>query len=136
LRVWDLETGVELKKVRWPWHDITAAFVLPDSSHALFASRDGMLRMWDVDNEREVFSLKAHTDAIEAMAVAQNSRMVVTASADHTARVWDLDKKTAIAAFVADTELCSCSISPDARSIVAGDEVGCVHFLRLEGLDG
>ncbi|WP_318285844.1 N-acetylglucosamine kinase [Limnospira fusiformis] len=30
----------------------------------------------------------------------------------------------------------SCAVAPDGVTVVAGDNVGRVHFLRLEGLRG
>jgi len=36
--------------------------------------------------------------------------------------------------FKVDANVTCCAITPDGRSIVAGDNSGCVHFVRMEGM--
>jgi hypothetical protein len=37
-----------------------------------------------------------------------------------------------IATFTADAPVLSCTVAPEGGSIIAGDALGRVHFLRLE----
>lgn len=46
--------------------------------------------------------------------------------------VWDLSTGQVLARFTADKLISDCIITEDGRTIVAGDEAGQVHFLRLE----
>jgi hypothetical protein len=46
--------------------------------------------------------------------------------------LWDLSRGLVLARFVAEGALVSCAISPDGATIVAADEAGRVHLLRLE----
>jgi hypothetical protein len=46
--------------------------------------------------------------------------------------VWDLTAGTVIAIFTADADVLSCAVAPNGVTVVAGDALGRVHFLRLE----
>ena len=48
--------------------------------------------------------------------------------------VWDLETGASLAIFLGDTPFFSLAVTPEGRTIVAGDAGGRVHFLRLEGL--
>jgi WD40 repeat protein len=53
-----------------------------------------------------------------------------------TIKVWDLKSKRTLVSFWVDTNaLETCAVSPDGLTIVAGDSLGRVHFLRLEGFN-
>ncbi len=78
-------------------------------------------------------NLVGHTDIVMAVAIDAQGRRSVSGSDDRTVRVWDLSTGVCIATFTADAEIWSCAITPDGRTIAAGDQLGRVHFLRLEG---
>ncbi|NLW10102.1 MAG: hypothetical protein GX036_09680, partial [Firmicutes bacterium] len=52
---------------------------------------------------------------------------------DTTLKVWDLERGTIIASFQGDSEITCCVIMSDEQTIVAGEESGRMHFLKLEG---
>jgi WD40 repeat protein len=67
----------------------------------------------------------------------------VSGSYDQTLKVWDistglnagLESGEAIASFSAEGALWACAVAPDGVTIVAGDIMGRVHILRLEGVE-
>jgi len=56
----------------------------------------------------------------------------MSASGDRTAAVWDIEAGELIASFSADSAVRACAVAPDELTFIAGDDQGCVHFLRLE----
>ncbi|CAD6492343.1 MAG: WD domain, G-beta repeat [Candidatus Argoarchaeum ethanivorans] len=76
-------------------------------------------------------TLKGHTDWVNAVAVTPDGRYAISGSWDRTLKVWDIGSGEVIASFNEDGPLHSCVISPNGRTIVAGDASGAVHFLRL-----
>jgi WD40 repeat protein len=72
---------------------------------------------------------------VTGVVVAPDGRWAVSASEDKTLWVWDLDAGLPIAAFTCDAEALCCAFA-GPRTIVAGDELGRVHFLALEIGDG
>jgi hypothetical protein len=48
--------------------------------------------------------------------------------------VWDLAPGANITQFTTDSWLHAVAITPDSRTIIAGDSLGRMHFLRVHGL--
>ena len=56
----------------------------------------------------------------------------ISASPDGTLRLWDLKTGHNPLVLSAGVPFTSCAISPDGRTFAAGDELGQVHFVRME----
>ena len=65
------------------------------------------------------------------MAITPDGCRAVSASEDSTLRVWDLESGEEIATFTGESAILSCAFARDGRTIIAGEESGRVHFLRL-----
>ena len=79
-------------------------------------------------------TLQGHSSDVNAVAVTPDGQRAISASDDKTLKVWDLTSGECLATFTADAAVWACSCAPDGLTIVAGDEGGRVHFLRLENL--
>ena len=53
----------------------------------------------------------------------------------HVLRVWDLKDGKELVTSTVDGIVDACAVAHDNWTIVAGDNLGRVHFLRLEGVD-
>jgi WD40 repeat protein len=91
--------------------------------------------VWDLEAGQLVRTLEGHTGYVTAVAATRDERYVISASEDQTVRVWDLESGEAIATFTGDGPIFCCAVAPDGRTICAGDDLGRIHFLRLEGVD-
>ena len=73
-----------------------------------------------------------HTGWVKAVAVARwTGRRVVTGGDDRTVRVWDLATGDVVASFTAEGLILATATGP-GDSIVAGDDTGRVHILKLQ----
>ncbi|TVU52285.1 MAG: hypothetical protein EA414_18185, partial [Arthrospira sp. PLM2.Bin9] len=90
--------------------------------------------LWDLEQGRELATLSGHSSGVTAVAIAPDGKRAVSASRDNTLKLWDLATGEEIASFTAEAEFEACAVAPDGVTVVAGDESGRVHFLRLEGL--
>ena len=64
------------------------------------------------------------------MVVTADGQRAVSASSDSTLKVWALSTRSALAGITLDAPIGCVQLAPDAITIVAGDEVGSVHYLR------
>ena len=131
LRVWDLESGQAMHMLKGHTDAVTAVAITPDGCHAVSASGDRTLRVWDLKSGQMVHLLKGHTDWVAGLAVTPDGHRAVSASYDCSLRVWDLASGEVISAFSGESQMFRCAFAPDGRTIVAGDDLGRVHFLRL-----
>ena len=134
LRIWDLATGREVgKPLEGHTNWVNAVSVYENGAKAISASDDNTLRIWDLATGKQVGKpLKGHTSAVTAVSVYDNGAKAISASDDATIRVWRIDAREVLSIFVADAPVTACAVTPDGRTIVAGDEAGRIHILRLE----
>ena len=65
-------------------------------------------------------------------AVTPDGQCAVSASGDKTLKVWDLANGRELAYVKVNSVLYCCAVCPDGKTILAGDEKGVIHCLRLE----
>jgi WD40 repeat protein len=82
---------------------------------------------------KESRSLTGHTGGIHSVDIAPDGQRAVSASDDHTLKIWDTQTGLCIATFSGESPLLSCALAPDGVTIIAGDNTGRLHILRLEG---
>jgi len=134
LKVWDIESGKLLRTLEGHANWVRAVALTPDDQRAVSASSDQTLKVWDIESGKLLRTLEGHADWVNSVALTSDGRRAVSASYDQTLKVWDLESGLMIASFAGESFMLSCAVSPDGRTIVAGDASGRVHFLRLEGL--
>jgi WD40 repeat protein len=134
LKVWDLETGDAMLTLAGHARPVRAAAVTPDGRRALSASSDRTLKVWELDTGAVVCTLAGHAGPVRAVAVAPDGRRALSASDDATLKVWDLDSGRIVTSFPAEAPFLSIAVGPDGLTLVAGDALGRVHFLRIEGI--
>ena len=61
LKVWDLETGRELRTLEGHSDGVTGVAVSPDGRRAVSASYDNTLKVWDLESGRELRTLEGHS---------------------------------------------------------------------------
>ena len=66
LKVWDLESGRELRTLTGHSGAVIAVAVTPDGRRAVSASEDQTLKVWDLESGRELRTLTGHSDVVKA----------------------------------------------------------------------
>ena len=134
LNVWNLATGTALPLHTLIGHAdwVTGVAVSPDGQRAVSASRDNTLKIWDLATGTMLRTLEGHADSVTGVAVSPDGQRAVSVSEDRTLKVWDLATCAVVATFTTDGPTTACAVAPDGVTLVAGDALGRVHFLRLE----
>src|SRR5260370_21123738 len=88
MRLWDVETGKELRKLEG--HTDRAAGVFsPDGKQVLTFSPDKTLRLWDVETGKELKKLEGHTEPPTG-SFSPDGKQALSYGPDQTIRIWDL----------------------------------------------
>jgi WD40 repeat protein len=156
IRVWRLRSGVLKHTLRdKEWEDVA---LLPDGSYAVVHSLSlalgyGRRQVWDLSTGTVAGELPAGTllpkvflrpTSEGGMELVAATTAVVNPEAATLKRsweperelsIWDLEKGKAALSFVGDFDWTGVSVAADRRTVVAGDSVGQMHFLRGEGLE-
>lgn len=134
LKLWDLATGKQLLTSQYCNYELISVAITPNGSQLISATSDYSLKVWNLNTGIEQWTFKGHTYWVQSVAITPDGSEVISASNDQTLKLWDLATGKLVMTFIGDSPFCSCAISPDGQTIVAGDGSGIVHFLRIEGL--
>jgi WD40 repeat protein len=131
LKMWDFETGSQLGMLEGHSDFVRGVAVSADGRRAVSASDDKTLKLWDLETCLQLRTLQTHSRGLNCVALSPDGRRAVSASWDKTLNVWDLEVGEALATFTADAALNCCAFA-GTQTVLAGDEGGHVHFLKLE----
>jgi WD40 repeat protein len=135
LKLWNLETGEELFTLNGHSSFVNAVAVTADGKRAISGSNDSTLKLWNLETGEELFTLNGHSGLVSAVAVTADSKRAISGSNDFTLKLWNLETGEVIASFTGDGSILCCAVAPDGVTLVAGEQSGRVHFLRLEGME-
>jgi WD40 repeat protein len=120
VKLWDLETGLEIATFHGATSAVTACAVTPDGRRVIAASRDETLRIWNRDTGALLSTFQGHAGKVTACAVTPDGRRVVSASADHTLKVWNIENGGVLATFQGHAaKVTACAVTPDGRRVVS-----------------
>jgi WD40 repeat protein len=102
---------------------------------AISVSDDKTLRLWDLQSGELIHTFEGHIGLVNCVAVTPDGRHAVSASNDKTLRLWDLHSGKCLLLLSSEAPFGAVAISPDNKTIVAGDAAGVVHFIEIHNLE-
>lgn len=133
--VFDLRKGTMVHSLEPHGDDVWAVSVTESGFLAVSGADDGTLKVWNLAARKEMFLLRGHAGGINSVAVTPSGNRAVSGSRDRNIMLWDLEMRCLIAAFMGDTVIADCEISADGTTIVATDDSGSVHLLKLANME-
>ena len=103
--------------------------VTPDHRFVVSASSDRTIRIWDLSDGSLLRTLTGHSAAVNLLSICPRGDLLVSVADDSEIIVWSISRGQSLCRLQADTQLTSCHTTD--THIVAGDEIGRVHLLRL-----
>jgi WD40 repeat protein len=110
---------------------LTAVAIDGANERIALGYEDGSVEVRRVDGGEVVCSLRGHSEFVTAMAFADGGASFCSAAHDGSLIVWDIAKERRLYSYYGDASWSVCALYGDTGFIVAGDETGGVHFLRI-----
>ena len=119
VRIWDVETGAELRRLEGHTWIVNTASYSPDGRYIVSASNDKTVRIWDAETGAELRRLEGHTSHVNTASYSPDGRYIVSASDDKTVRIWDTETGLEIKKLEENHAVNSANYSFDGRYIVS-----------------
>jgi WD40 repeat protein len=90
VRVWDVESGREIRTFERHSHTVECAAFSPDGLRVLSGSWDGVVLCWEPESGRELSFCAAHPRAVTSLGFAPGGRFVTSSEKDPVIRLWQV----------------------------------------------
>jgi WD40 repeat protein len=123
IRLWDIATGRELRKLTGNTSGISSLAFDPRGLTLASGSYDRTVKLWDAATGRTIRTLTGHTDAVTSVAFSPDGRTLASGSYDRTVKLWDVAAGRALRTLTGHTDqVYSVAFSPDGHTLASGSE--------------
>jgi WD40 repeat protein len=132
LKVWDVQSGTEIRSLRGHGDWVSSVAFGPDSRFILSASVDKTVRIWELSNE-ETAPPVGHTRKIRTLAVSADGKLLASGSEDRTIKIWDTASGRELYTLAEHTQaVTALAFDPKGRRLISGGEDRQMRFWDLQ----
>jgi WD40 repeat protein len=122
-RIWDVKTGVEVRKLGGHTGGIYAVAWSPNGQQIITAGEDATVRMWEASSGAELRQLAGHTGPVFALAWSPDGRQLASSGDDNTVHIWEAASGAELQRLVGHTDpVFALAWSPDGQHIVTSSD--------------
>jgi WD40 repeat protein len=145
IRLWDVETGKELRKRSELKGSVWGLALSRDGKRAFFnvgmgwgsgdwaPATDFTIQVWDTEQDRIVGTLIGHTGEVKSLAVSPDGQSLISTGRDRTVRVWDVATGKERHCMQGHTDwVRRAVISPDGRRVLSASKDQTVRVWDVE----
>ncbi len=121
VRVWDAETGEELRRMEGHAGRVWAVAFSPDGARVASGAADESVRVWDAETGEELRRMEGHTDWVRCLAFSPDGARVASGADDGSVRVWDAETGEELRRMEGHAdEVNGVAFSPDGARVASG----------------
>jgi serine/threonine-protein kinase len=128
VRLWDIQTGKEIR--RFVGHDglVHGLAFSPDSKRVLTSGKDGTIRLWEVETAKEIRLFPGHAGAVRCIALSSDGKLLLSGGVDKTLRLWEVDTGAEVRRLEGPTaSVLAVVFAPDGRHALSGGNESIVY---------
>jgi RNA polymerase sigma factor (sigma-70 family) len=119
VRLWDLGTGKELKRLEGHTGGVYGVDFSPDGNRAVSAG--DTIRLWDLETGKELKRFDGPEEGVYGVVFSPDGKFLLSANCDKTVRLWDVEKGNEVRRFEGHTDrVRNVVFSPDGKRALSG----------------
>lgn len=132
LRLWDAQTGKQVRSLAGNASNVTSVAFSPDGQFVLSGGGDYTVRLWQVQSGALLRVMRGHMDTVTSVAFSKTGQFAWSGSADHTIRLWDLGSGREVAELDQQpVPVDEIAVGDDDISILSSGHDGSMRLWRL-----
>jgi WD40 repeat protein len=121
IKLWDLESGRELRTISNIGGYVNTVSWSPDGKYLINGAEDKTIRIWDAETGRAVRTITGHTDYVNEARYSPDGRRIASCADDKLIKIWDAETGREIRTLSGHTDGVSVvAWSPDGKRIASG----------------
>ncbi|MDZ4783393.1 MAG: WD40 repeat domain-containing protein [Planctomycetia bacterium] len=122
IKLWDAETGAELRTLTGHADWVMSVTFSPDGTWLASASKDRTIKLWNAQSDAEIRALTGHAEWVTNVALSPNGARLASASADRTIKLWDTRSGAELRTFIGHaSSVLRVTFSPDGARLFSKD---------------
>src|ERR1700676_5387073 len=89
VKVWDQQSGLELRSLQGHTNAVQAIAFSPDGRLLATAGTDRQILVWEVATGRMLLGLVGHQNTVTSLAFSRDGRLLASGAMDESIRIWD-----------------------------------------------
>ena len=134
IKLWDVETGQELRTLKGHTAPIRSVTFSPDGKTIASGSRgsDANFKLWNIETGKEIRTLEGHTRDVDSIAFTPNGKIIASGSWDGTIKLWNSVTGEVLKTLSQGNFVYSIAFSPDGKTLASGGSAGTTKLWNTE----